>query len=358
MSAQPTPIRIELEQNTPEWLAERRKHIGASDVPVIIGAIPKSWKRKPCDIMASKREDAIPFEENEDMRLGHELEPLVLMAYGLSTGNVSRPGGMYLHPVNQWASASIDGEHIEDGTPVEVKTTNERAWRTGEWGESGTDVIPSHYFIQTQWQMYVTGASRVVVVAFAAPRETRQLIASMYRSGADEEMLCRIIEDIGLRVYEIIRDDALIASMVDIVGDFWRRHVIGGEPCPDYGRMQDDGRTVQADELQEGDVAALRMAWLARERAKTQYEEAEEAVQKAIGERSAITTQAMGCVTWKKNRDTVAPVTDWPAVVAEIAAELGSPEVVKAITEKHTKEQVMKKGARVFRVPAIWKESI
>jgi predicted phage-related endonuclease len=224
---------------------------------------------------------------------------------------------------------------------IEIKTVNDRSFSSGGWGEDGTDEIPEYYLAQVQWQMYVTGADHVRLVAFVASADTMKLLASMAKSGAAVQFLVDAVLSIGLHEYVVYRSDALIADMVEAAGEFWRRHIIDREPVPDYGRMIDDGKTVQATADDEMLLASFKAARIRLGEAEEHAEKLANDVKNRIGSASAI-AGAFGVVTWKKSKDGVK--TDWQA----ISELLGAPA---ALVAAHTE---VKPGSRRLVCPRSW----
>jgi putative phage-type endonuclease len=137
---------------TPEqreaWLAERRTGIGGSDAAAAIGL--SKWKTQLALYLDKRGE--LEVEENEPMRWGNLLEPVVRQEYANRTGRtVVVPTGIIRHPSVEFALMTPDG--IADGCRVlQVKTA-----RSAEgWGEPGTGEIPLDYLIQVQHEMFVT----------------------------------------------------------------------------------------------------------------------------------------------------------------------------------------------------------
>ena len=62
---------ISLTQNTPEWLEYRKGHVGASDVPIIMGLSP--WRTR-YQLLLEKKGKLPGQKENASMRRGHEME--------------------------------------------------------------------------------------------------------------------------------------------------------------------------------------------------------------------------------------------------------------------------------------------
>ena len=139
-------IELNLEQGSQEWLEFRRTKRMASETPAIMGASP--WQ-KPKDVLKAKRgEDA---KTNYAMRRGQELEPVARNVYEGIVG-VLRPAVF----VSGDYGASLDGIDLFNELIVEIKCPmkgkTSDLWKQAENGE-----IPTHYALQMQHQMMVTG---------------------------------------------------------------------------------------------------------------------------------------------------------------------------------------------------------
>jgi predicted phage-related endonuclease len=80
------------------------------------------------------------------------LEDDVLELYRLETQSLIARVGTLQHPTLEYVCASPDALALPmggDPRPLEVKTC---AFRRDEWGEPGTDQVPSMYLIQGIWQ--------------------------------------------------------------------------------------------------------------------------------------------------------------------------------------------------------------
>jgi putative phage-type endonuclease len=137
--------------NRTEWLEVRRKTIGASDAPIILGISP--WS-SPHDIWISKMGmDAT--EETQAMRLGHYLQSGVAMeALHQIGGSILSEEDFAVHP-NGWASATPDYviRQDDDNVILEIKCTHEKSW----------DTVPEHYLLQVHWQCWVHGIDRAYI---------------------------------------------------------------------------------------------------------------------------------------------------------------------------------------------------
>lgn len=145
------------------WLAQRLKSIGSSDAAAVMGMSPYMSE---ADLWERKRTSTITeSEENDDMRRGHESEPLLLSLYSIETGHgVLWGDGIILrskkHP---FMSATLDGIGIDpsDAEPyvIEVKSISRKG---DDWTD---DTVPVHYYIQVLHQLSVTGWKKAVLLA-------------------------------------------------------------------------------------------------------------------------------------------------------------------------------------------------
>jgi putative phage-type endonuclease len=150
-------------QTREEWLALRTTGVGASDAPVVLGISPYQsalalWAQKTGQVADS------PVEE-ERMRWGRLLEPLIRAEYGERTGRrVLYPGPWTTlrSTTRPWMLASVDG--IVAGDPegpgiLECKCS-ERGLGLDEDSNGGPPVLepPEHWVVQVQHAMDVVGA--------------------------------------------------------------------------------------------------------------------------------------------------------------------------------------------------------
>lgn len=176
-----------------EWLAERHKLLGASDVAGVLG---RSDYTSPYGVWYHKTSEP-DLDDDQDIRLrvGHALEPLTASLFTEATGIATHdPGDFTLYRSKRWPwlGCTLD-RHTIDGTPVELKTAMydaAKAWKTA---------IPLAYQIQLQVQMAVTGAATSYIA-----------------------VLCNCDT---LRWHECKRHEPMIRAIVKRTGDFWRDHV-------------------------------------------------------------------------------------------------------------------------------------
>lgn len=191
------------QSNRERWLHERRRGIGSSDAPAILGLSPFS---SPLAVYTEKlglREDR---EQSDAMRWGSILEPVIAREFAAETRRKYRMAGNLIRSTERpWQLATLDAEQECDGRPgvgvLEIKAT---AYRVGDW----TEGVPAHVFAQVQHQLSCTG----------------------YRWAS----VAVLMNGCKLAWADVERDDAFIDGvLVPAEAEFWRR-VVAQEPvAPD-----------------------------------------------------------------------------------------------------------------------------
>ena len=177
-----------------QWLKERRKTLGASDVPIILGLT--TWS-SPAQVLASKKGQDT-FEETQAMRLGNYLQEGIAKEAMNQIGGEIEFNELHLVHDNGWASATPDyiirkGDEL---AILEIKCTHERTW----------DAVPEHYLLQVHWQCWVHGINKAYV-------------AVLHGSSKVE---CHEIK-VDLESEWFIR-------AVEVAAAWWTRHVVCHEP--------------------------------------------------------------------------------------------------------------------------------
>jgi len=216
----------------PQYLEERRKGIGGSDIAAILGLSP--WKTA-YQVYQEKRKEVDDWKGNEATDWGKRLEPVLRQWYSDTTGRVVRmPEKIICHGKYPYMLASLDG-FTDDKRIVEIKTA-----RHGKgWGQPGTNEIPDYYALQCQHYMVVTGYEVTDVPVTIG--------------GGSPEL------------YEVPADRDVQEMIVEAAAEFWRRVENGDPPEPTsyadvvsrYGASRGAG-AVYADEADIANVASLR----------------------------------------------------------------------------------------------------
>lgn len=151
---------VDQQTNEAEWLANRTKGIGGSDIGPICGVSPFTSARQIYLAKTGQYTEAMQPDNasKERMRWGHLLEPVVAEEYCRRTGNkVCAVDAALQHKDFPWALASIDRLILDPVTEevigiLECKTTSE--YMNDEWDEGN---ILLTYLYQLNWYLWVTG---------------------------------------------------------------------------------------------------------------------------------------------------------------------------------------------------------
>jgi putative phage-type endonuclease len=288
-------------ENHGEWLAQRRRGLGGSDIAAIVGISPF---RKAIDVYLDKKGLAPHLNETPSMHWGHRLEGVIADEYAALTGYRVEPG---VHLERGCMVGNTDRMVPDAGRILEVKTASPFAAK--DWGIAGTDAIPDYYLTQVQWYLGLLSADEYV--------------------GADIPVL---IGGNDFRVYHVERNDELIAELQAIGQEWWARFIEGNEtPAPD-GSLEDMQSRLTLHPKDNGEILSstgeLDALAMKLEKAKAQLSEAEKHVEElelklknVIGDASGI-EGTLWSATWKAPR--ASNVTDWKAVcqAASVPAEL------------------------------------
>lgn len=217
-----------------EWLAERRKGIGGSDVAAVLGLNP--W-RSPVQVWLDKMGQAPGEEETEPMRWGKLLEPVIAAEFAARNKcRVEALQAIAKHPEHPELLVNVDGLVVRRGRRarwrdriiardmLEVKNT-----RFGDdWGQPGSDEVPAYYLTQCLHALAVTGLETCHVAVLVGGQEFRQ--------------------------YRVDRQERVQAELMARCLEWWEAHVIGGRAPEPRTRadlealVKPDGGTLVASE--------------------------------------------------------------------------------------------------------------
>lgn len=129
----------------------RKKHIGGSDIPIIVGISPWDTCR---DLWLLKTGQTQPKDANIYMQLGTLNEPRAREDYIIITGLSIAPYDELLYKQNNVMMASLDGVDEDFMKVVEIKCPqSDRTYNLAKEGK-----IEANYYVQIQWQLMVSEA--------------------------------------------------------------------------------------------------------------------------------------------------------------------------------------------------------
>lgn len=184
--------KLELAQNSEEWLDFRNHKIGASECAVIMGCSPS---KTVYDLWREKN-----FGErgyiNPAMMNGTRVEPLALHKFNCQYGTNYAPG-CFLHDDRDWMMASFDGVQ-EDGSHIEIKCPyTEKSFEKLINGE-----IPQYYRWQLQHQLAISGQEFTRLVIYS---DIKDIMVSK----------------------RVPRDEKMIESLLIFEEEFYQKYIVG-----------------------------------------------------------------------------------------------------------------------------------
>lgn len=192
---------VDVIPDTPEWKEERRKSLGASEVPAVLGLSP--WDD---DTALAVYESKLGVDRDFDPELafiGHALEPVMedwLKKFRPLDVPATRPGFMARSVEHPWLHASFDrvADHAGVLAPVQMKTAH-------AWAREWKDGAPLGVQAQVQAEIAVLDAPHGWALGFVGGRQFH-----LHRIERDQEWI----------------DDYLIP----ITRTFWHDHVLAKRP--------------------------------------------------------------------------------------------------------------------------------
>ncbi|GHU75865.1 hypothetical protein AGMMS49992_20600 [Clostridia bacterium] len=178
-----------------QWLNARRKGIGGSDAAAVMGVSPY---RSAYTVWADKLGLGLEPTETEAMRSGRDLEGYVASRFHEETRlRVERRHAIYQSTEYPWMLANIDRWVPTARCGLECKTSRDirlERFKNGDY--------PIEYYTQCTHYMAVTGARRWFLAVLVYGTE--------------------------FKIFEVERDEADVAALVEAERTFWHEHVLMG----------------------------------------------------------------------------------------------------------------------------------
>lgn len=198
-----SPKILATRPHTKKWHRLRRRGIGGSEAAAALGL--SVWQTAR-ELYHRKRGELPPIADNEAMRMGRELEAVVLKEFTRRTGiGISRyPMPLYQHAEFPWMLGTPDAE-ADGGELVEVKTTS---FRNDDLGLEETDNVPLDWLMQCQQYLDVLGGDLCHVAV--------------------------LIDGRTFRHYSVERNVRLIDHLRQAEAELWERIQTGDPPATDW----------------------------------------------------------------------------------------------------------------------------
>lgn len=261
-------------KNHDEWLKMRNEGVGASEVGALLGLSPYET---PFGLYLKKTGQIEPEPENEAMKMGHYLEPVVAQLWEEATGEkvikASAADIIYVHPEYDFMRATPDRIVKGKKKLLEIKTTVTSV--------DQDDIYP-HWIAQVMYQMYVTGIHEA---------DLAWLVQGRYFGYA-----------------HIPYDEEFANFIAERVKEFWLDNVKGGKE-PDLTTVSDyvyKGSTpdtsIEADSEAVFDIGELRETNESIASLEAKQEALKDKLKLFMGENEALTFGGQVLATWKTNK--------------------------------------------------------
>jgi putative phage-type endonuclease len=199
---------MEKEMNAREqWLEERRKGIGGSDMAAVLGVDPYRTAR---ELYAIKTGELPENPDTSFTRAGRALEAAIAeLATEEYKWTLRQKHVAVVHKGFDKLQGHVDRTIVGEKIIVELKSVDQWVYKTsGEYGEPGTDQVPQRYLLQVATYMACFDYPLAYVVVLVGGN--------------------RLVR------YEVRRDAELESMILDGAREFWG-YVERGEPPPlDY----------------------------------------------------------------------------------------------------------------------------
>ena len=176
-----------------EWLLERQKGIGGSDIAALLGY--NKWKNN-IDVFLDKTKGN-SILDNPKMKVGRIMEDVIAKMFGEETGyKISKPKQMiYSHKDYDFLKASIDRFYKMDNNKCVLECKNT---------EKYLDEPEGSHFCQLQWYLGILNI--------------------------DYGAICYLQAGWKLNYFEYKKDDDFFELMKNTAIEFWNNHILTGTP--------------------------------------------------------------------------------------------------------------------------------
>ena len=223
-----------------EWLEERKKSLGGSDVGAVLGMNEYS---SPYKVWADKTGKLPPFEGNEWTRLGNDLEGYVAERFMDASGlKVVNDSATWRNDKYPHLHANLDRRVVGMKAGVECKLTSElnaKKYKNGEF--------PDRFYAQCVEYLCVTEFERWYLAVL------------IYGKGIKIYQMTRIPDDTVPEWCEasVYVDDGEIEAMAKATADFWNNYVLTDTPPMADGSKSTSETLRQIYPESNGDTVSL-----------------------------------------------------------------------------------------------------
>lgn len=235
-----------------EWLRERQKGIGGSDVGAIMGV---NQHKTAFNIYLEKTEPIIEVEkQSEAAYWGDQFEEVVAKEFEKRTGKkVRRDRRHFQNKDYPFMVANIDRRVVGEDAILECKTANQ--YLAKEWE---SEEVPPSYLLQVQHYLAVTGASKGYIAVLIG----------------GQKFIWKEIE----------RDEELINIIIEAEKEFWKMVQDKTPPALDGSSAAEKWVNEKYKKVNEGETINLDSSWKELLNKRKELKEYKDSVDKQIKE--------------------------------------------------------------------------
>ena len=209
-----------------DWLKERKKGIGGSDVACVLGL---NKYKSAFALYNEKKSEELEDFDNEAMRVGRDLEEYVASRFTELSGiKVRHENAILINEDFPFIRANVDRLCVGVKAGLECKTAS--TWNAKNFGKGE---FPVNYYAQCVAYMAVTGLPDWYLAVLVMGKEFK-----VYKLTRDKD--CDCPEWCECAVY--VSDDE-IESLVSACRDFWCEHVEKNVPPAVFNSNDDEAIT-------------------------------------------------------------------------------------------------------------------
>ena len=206
-----------------DWLRERKKGIGGSDVACVLGL---NKYKSAFALYNEKKSEEIEDFDNEAMRVGRDLEEYVASRFTELSGiTVRHENAILINENFPFIRANVDRLCVGVKAGLECKTAS--TWNAKNFGKGE---FPVNYYAQCVAYMAVTGLPDWYLAVLVMGKEFK-----VYKLTRDKD--CDCPEWCECAVY--VSDDE-IGALVEACRDFWCEHVEKNVPPAVFNSNDDE----------------------------------------------------------------------------------------------------------------------
>lgn len=235
-----------------EWLRERQKGIGGSDVGAILGL---NKYKTAFEVYLEKTEPILNIgEQSESAYWGDQFEEVVAKEFEKRTGKkVRRDRRHFQNKKYPFMIANIDRRVVGENSILECKTANQ--YLAKEWEE---EEVPASYLVQVQHYLAVTGATKGYIAVLIG----------------GQKFIWKEVE----------RDDELIEYIIEAEKEFWEMVQDKTPPALDGSSAAEKWVNEKYKKVNEGEVIQLDSSWKDLLKKRVELKEYKDSVDKEIKE--------------------------------------------------------------------------